>query len=96
MFQVTVCPSSGETTVFMQHLVLVIVWMTVWYAYQIDKHTRNKYTKNKLCTKLSLLTNCIYIFIFRITSRVGSIRLHYRVFGRLLQFWQQYTSPNMG
>jgi len=25
MFQVTTCPSSGETTVFMRHLVLVIL-----------------------------------------------------------------------
>jgi len=32
MFWVTMCPSSGETTVFMRHLVLVIVWMTVRYA----------------------------------------------------------------
>ena len=43
MFRATMCPSSGETTVFMQHLVLVIlcgwlVWrsisscMTVWYV----------------------------------------------------------------
>jgi len=26
MFQVTMCPSSGETTVFMLHLVLVILY----------------------------------------------------------------------
>jgi hypothetical protein len=26
MFQVTVCPSSGETIVFMRHLVLVILY----------------------------------------------------------------------
>jgi len=26
MFWATVCPSSGETTVFMQHLVLVILY----------------------------------------------------------------------
>jgi len=26
------CPSSGDTTVFMRHFVFVIVWMTVWYA----------------------------------------------------------------
>ena len=25
-------PSSRETTVFLRHLVIVIVWMTVWYA----------------------------------------------------------------
>jgi hypothetical protein len=30
MFRVTLRPSSGETTVFMRHLVLV--WMTAWYA----------------------------------------------------------------
>jgi len=38
MFWATICPSSGETTVFMRHLVLVIVWMTVWYAYQTVIH----------------------------------------------------------
>ena len=33
MFRATMCPSSGDTTVFMRHLVLVYcVWMTVWYA----------------------------------------------------------------
>jgi len=26
MFRATMCPSSGETTVFMQHLVLVILY----------------------------------------------------------------------
>jgi len=26
MFQVTMCPSSGETTVFMWHLVLLILY----------------------------------------------------------------------
>ena len=31
MFRETVCPSSGETAVFVWHLVLVILWMTVWY-----------------------------------------------------------------
>jgi len=34
MFRVTVCQSSGETTVSMRHLVFVTVWMIVWYAYQ--------------------------------------------------------------
>jgi len=33
MFQATICPSSGEITVSMQHLVLNhSVRMTVWYA----------------------------------------------------------------
>ena len=36
MFRATMCPSSGETAVFMRHLVLVIVWMTVWYAGAYD------------------------------------------------------------
>ena len=33
-FRATVCPSSGETAMFMRHLVFVIVddWMTVWCA----------------------------------------------------------------
>jgi hypothetical protein len=35
MFRATVCPSSGETTVFMQHLVLVIL------------HTGQSSTRNK-------------------------------------------------
>jgi len=34
MFQVTMCPSSGETYVFMRHLVLVIL-----YAYETVIHT---------------------------------------------------------
>ena len=64
-------PSSGETIVFMQHLVLVCVyaslgtcysvWMTAWYAgayaHSCTKHVEiDKYTKNKLCTKLVLFT----------------------------------------
>jgi len=34
MFRATVCPSSGENTVPMRHLVLVTLYtqMTVWYA----------------------------------------------------------------
>jgi len=37
--------------------------MTVWYAVhsrpkhvEIDKYTKNKYTKNELCTKFALFT----------------------------------------
>jgi len=36
MFQVTICPSSGETTEFMRHLGLVISFHT---AYQTVIHT---------------------------------------------------------
>jgi hypothetical protein len=43
MFRWTMCPSSGETTVLRRHLVLVIVWMTVWYA---GWHTRQSSTQN--------------------------------------------------
>jgi hypothetical protein len=32
MFRATMCPSSGEITVSMRHLVFITVWMTVWYA----------------------------------------------------------------
>ena len=32
MFRGTMCPSSGETVVFMRHLLIVTVWMSVWYA----------------------------------------------------------------
>jgi len=95
MFQVTMCPSSGETTDFMRHLVLIILrgWLSGMQGamkhftlhtshphritstkccintavspddghshpkhVEIDKYTKNKYTKNKLCTKLALLT----------------------------------------
>ena len=56
------CPSSGETTVFMRHLVLVILcgWLsgmhTRW-AHSRPKHVEiDKYTKNKLFIKLTLFT----------------------------------------
>jgi len=32
VFWATMCPSSGEITVSMQHLVFVTLWMTAWYA----------------------------------------------------------------
>ena len=76
MFQVTVCPSSGETAVFMWHLELVTLcgWLSStqnnkfqvshkhscfswWWAHSCPKHVQiDKYTKNKLCTKLALFT----------------------------------------
>jgi len=89
MFRATMCPTSGETTVFMRHLVLVILcgWLSgmqehmvlhtrqsstqsnkyqvshkhscfSWcWAHSRPKHVEvDKYTKNKLCTKLALLT----------------------------------------
>jgi hypothetical protein len=54
-------PSSGETTVFMRHFVLAIQcgWMagSWWWAQGRPKHVEiDKYTKNKLCTKLALFT----------------------------------------
>ena len=33
-FRATKCPSSGEITVSMWHLVFVIIWMTLWYAWR--------------------------------------------------------------
>jgi len=100
MFRATMCQSSGETTVFMRHLELVILcrWLSGmqggmelmtsrhqfhstlhtrqsftqnnkfqvshkhscfswWWAHSRPKHVEiNKYTKNKLCTKLALFT----------------------------------------
>jgi len=89
MFQETICSSSGETTVFMRYLVLVILcgWLSGmqehkllhtgqsstqnnkyqvshkhscfswWWAYGLPKHVDiDKYTKNKLCSKLVLFT----------------------------------------
>jgi len=33
MFRATMCSSPGETTVFMRHLILVMLYnVTVWYA----------------------------------------------------------------
>ena len=51
MFRVTVCPSSGDKTVFMRHLVLVILCRPKHV--ELDKC---KYNKNKLCTMLVLFT----------------------------------------
>jgi len=47
MFRATMCPSSGETTVFMRHLVLVFCTdgMTVWHAGS-TLHTRQSSTQN--------------------------------------------------
>jgi len=63
MFRATMCPSSGETTVLMRHLVLVILceWLPVmqgginyicfswWWAQSRPKHVEND--KYKLTTK---------------------------------------------
>ena len=44
---------------------------------EIDKYTSNKYTKNKLCTKLALFTRCnIYIYIY-MTSNCDVLKLVY-------------------
>ena len=84
MFRATMGPSSEETTVFLRHLVLVILygWLSAMQgghpAYQTVTHTEesqkysyftlcwahsrskhveiDKYTENKLCTKLVLFT----------------------------------------
>jgi len=89
MFRATMCPSSEDTTVFLRHLVLVIMcgWLSGmqehmllstrqsstqnnkyqvsqkhsciswWWAHSRPKHVEiDKYTKNKLCTKLILFT----------------------------------------
>jgi hypothetical protein len=92
-FRVTMCPSSGEATVFLQHLVFVILygWLSGtqsstqnnkyqvshkqgcffwWWAHsrpelvEIDKYTKKKYAKNKLCTKLASFTR-LYPYKFR-------------------------------
>jgi len=40
MFRASMCPSSGEITVSLRHLVFVTLWMTVWCAL----HTRQSST----------------------------------------------------
>jgi len=70
MFQATVCPSSGETTVFMGHLVLVILcgWLShVHPAYLTDYGhivAWNVYRK-----KIDILTKIVlqFGFIYKIT-----------------------------
>ena len=32
MFRVTMCPSSGETTIYVKLCTCYSAWMTVWYA----------------------------------------------------------------
>ena len=87
MFRSTMCPASGEKTVFLRNLVLVILWTTVCYepcipdshphritstkcrrntvvspddGHIVMKHVEiDKYTKNKLCTKLALFTSLL-------------------------------------
>jgi hypothetical protein len=45
IFRATMCPSSGEITVSMRHLVLVTLWMTFWYAgWNSTLHTRQSST----------------------------------------------------
>ena len=78
MFRPTMCPSSVETTVFIRHLVLVILYGSIqnnkyqvshkhscyswWWAHsrlkyvEVEKYSKNKYTKNKLCNKYALFT----------------------------------------
>jgi len=47
MFRATMCPSSGEITVSMQHLLFVTVWMTVWYAECIPDSHPHRVTNTK-------------------------------------------------
>jgi hypothetical protein len=59
MYRATMCQSSGETTVYAALGTCYSVWMTVWYAPCMGAYQtviQNKYTKNKLCTKLALFT----------------------------------------
>ena len=61
MFQANMCPSSGETTVFMRHLVYLLFCVDDWLVFRVApcipvSHTKNKWIKNKLCTDLVLFT----------------------------------------
>jgi len=40
MFRATMCPSSGELTVSLQHLVLVAVWSAGWDDSHPNQQTR--------------------------------------------------------
>ena len=44
MFRATICPSSGETTVFMRHLVLAI--LCGWLSGMFGMHTRQSVMQN--------------------------------------------------
>ena len=44
-FRATMCPSSGDTSVFLRHCTCYSVWMTVWYA-GCTLHTRQSSTQN--------------------------------------------------
>jgi len=75
MFRTFPSPSSGGTTLFMRHLVLVIL-----YSWLSGLHTRQsvvqnnkqglkikltKYTNNRLCTRLDSFTKEMYCNYFR-------------------------------
>ena len=61
MLRPTMCPSSGETTVFFNTWYFYSLWISVCYA-DSHPHIRPKHveidkcTKNKLCIKLVLFT----------------------------------------
>jgi len=114
MFRTAICPPSGETTVFMRHLLL---WMqgemhstlhtrqlstqnnkyqvsqkhscfSWWWVHGLPKSVEiDKYTKNKLCTKLIYLQEnkwvsvkyfclCFYPTIFASLSTASSLSLY--------------------
>ena len=53
MLRATMCPSSGETTVFMWHLVLVILygWLSGMQGGMNDGHSRPKHVEIDAYTK---------------------------------------------
>jgi len=72
MFWTTMCPSSGETTVFMRHLVLVILygWLSDGMqggmdsfhpAYQTVIHTDRHVEKRKKHTKKNYAPSCLHL-----------------------------------
>ena len=82
------CPSSGETTVSMRHLVLVILkqvshkhsCVSWWWAHSRPKHVEiDKYTKNKLCTELSLFTRFAHSLNIWLTSLFRSYSQNVRL-----------------
>ena len=117
MFRTTMRPSSGETNVFMWHLVLVILCRGLsgmqehmllhtrqsptqnnkyqvshkhscfswWWTHSRPKHVEiDKYTKNKLCTKLALFSKVTSIifsqyccWIFLLYSRIDAQNDHF-------------------
>ena len=80
MFLATMWPSLGETAVFMQHLVLVILCGRLSGMQSAScipdsrpKHVEiDKYTRNKLCSKLVLVHKIIQRCTVNKTSNSSS------------------------